>query len=212
MKNRYQDSLLRAQRVYHRAHPWRLNEAGLYVPHDYSEKGPADLSWWDDVGFIQAKRRVIVWWRHPRDRYLDEIGERAWTLAGDNPGDDWLTEGSTANYRKVGASRKKVVSYTCRAPSEAQRAYYARRREAEDRLRQEGIDFEVGVLFKRTRLDWALGVELVAPFEVRCEADLVPIAQLARGLITGATTLKDAFPDYRYGRQDWLEDLEKSGA
>ena len=66
MKSQKFEKLGRAQKQYHRNRPWGLSSSGLYVPHDYSEKTGADLSWWDDVGFILNKRRVIVWWQHPR--------------------------------------------------------------------------------------------------------------------------------------------------
>ena len=59
MKNRKQELLRRMQRQHHRNHPWRLQHGGLYIPHSYEEKLPDALSWWDDVGFILNKRRVI---------------------------------------------------------------------------------------------------------------------------------------------------------
>lgn len=73
MKNKRQEKLRILQRQYHRNHQWKLSSGGYYIPHDYTEKTPNMLSWWDDVGFILNKRRIIVWWEHPRMVYMDAI-------------------------------------------------------------------------------------------------------------------------------------------
>ena len=208
MKSQKFEKLGRAQKQYHRNHPWQLASGGLYIPHDYTEKTNADLSWWDDVGFILNRRRVIVWWQHPRHLYSEEIGRRARTLAGDDPSDDWLFEGGTKNYKRAGRSRKKLVSYTSRKPSEAQQRYYNSCREIEQRMTVEGIEFEVGTSWSRERLSWATGVELIVPLEVRNETELAVVAQLARRLLLGQTTLQTEFPGYRYTREHWLAETD----
>jgi hypothetical protein len=194
------------QRQYHRSHPWGLSQGGLFIPHSYEETKQDGLSWWDDVGFILNRRRVIVWWLHPRCVYSDAIRDQAWKEAGDSPRDDWLTEGGTTNYRKVGKSRKKVVSYACREPSEEMRRYYDKLHDIEKRLTAEGIELDVSPSWKRERLNWATGISLVAPQEVRNEAELASVATLARRLILGQTSLKAEFPGYRYGKTDWLRE------
>ena len=152
------------------------------------------------------RRRVIVWWQHPRHVYANALDELAWQEAGESPHDDWITEGSTKNYRRVGASRKKVVSYTCRQSSAAQSAYYDRLRTIRERLATEGVDCDITTSWKRERLAWATGVSLVAPLEVRNEVELTSVALLARRLVLGQTTLTAEFPEYRYGRADWLRE------
>jgi len=210
MKNARFERMARIQRDYHRHHPWRLSKGGLFIPHSYAETAPDDLSWWDDVGFILNGRRVIVWWRHPRYVYQDGLDEQAWALAGDDPGDDWLFEGATKNYRLVGRLRKKVVSYTSRQPSEAQQQYYDRHRQVREELVAEGVDFQVQASFKRERLWWATGVDLVAPMEIRNERELADMAALAKRLLLGNTTLGVEFPGYCYGRENWLSEQVKS--
>jgi len=100
MKDQRQERLGRLQREYHRNHPWRLGPSGLFVPHSYTEVKQDALSWWDDVGFILNRRRVIVWWRHPRHVYRDAIEELAQEQAGEFPFDDWLTQGAIPNYAR----------------------------------------------------------------------------------------------------------------
>ncbi len=209
MKNARFELFGRMQRQYHRHHPWRLSQGGLFIPHSYAETKPDSLSCWDDVGFILNGRRVIVWWQHPRHVYSNEIGEQSWREAGDDPGDDWLFEGSTKNYKRVGRSRKKIATYTSRQPSEEQQRYYDRLRDIRERLAVDGIEFDVSPSWKRERLNWATGVGLVAPMEVRNEVELAMVAKLARRLILGETTLEAEFPGYRYGKADWLREQKK---
>ena len=208
MKNAKIELFGRMQRQYHRHHSWRLSHGGLYIPHSYAEMKPDSLSYWDDVGFILNGRRVIVWWQHPRLVYSDVLDEQSWKEAGNGPQDDWLTEGSTKNYRKVGASRKKIVSYTSRHPSAEQKQYYDRLRDTRARLTAEGIDLDVFASFEREALTWATGISLVAPLEVRNETELASVARLARRLILGQTTLEAEFPGYCYRRADWLREQE----
>lgn len=211
MKIRYYENLGRRMRDYHRSHPWRLSEGGLYIPHAYTNMAPDALSWWDDVGFILNGRRFIVWWLHPRQVYADAVQEQAWQEACEGPGDDWLIDGASKNYRLLGKSgkRKKIVSYTCRSPSVQQREHYDRLRQIEDRLTGEGIALDVTASWKWQRLRWAMGVSLVAPLEVRNARELTEVAHLARSLVLQQTTLQAQFSGYVYSRADWLRDQAK---
>ena len=196
------------QRQYHRQHQWRLSQDGLYIPHSYAETKPDSLSWWDDVGFILNGRRVIVWWQHPRYIYSTAIEEQSSDRAGPDPQDDWLFEGATTNYKQVGKSRKKIVSYTSRQPSAEQDAYYEHLRTVRQRMEAEGVDLDVSPSWKRERLNWATGVSLIVPLEVRNEAELAQIATVAKRLLLGQTTLENEFPEYRYGKADRLREQE----
>ena len=200
------ERLAQLQRQYHRAHQWRLSEGGLYVPHAYTDMTPDSLSHWDDVGFILNRRRVIVWWQHPRYVYSNALENKAWQKVGDGPRDDWLFEGGTKNYKQVGRSRKKPVSYRSREPSAEQTRHYDLLNQTIARLSSEGIDLDVQASWKWERLKWAMGVSLVAPLEVRDEKELAAVATLARRLILGQTSLAAEFADYRYSRANWLSE------
>jgi hypothetical protein len=209
MKNTKQEQLIYLQRQYHRSNQWRLTQAGLYLPHSYTETSPGDPSWWDDIGFVMNGRRVIVWWLHPCRIYADAIAAQSWREVGPGPQYDWLTEGCIKNYRQLGSSRKKIVSYTSPEPSEAQRLHYERLDEVRARLTKEGIDADVSVSWKLERLKWATSVTLIAPLEVRNEGEAASVARLARRLILGETTLDAEFPEYLYKQADWLRENEK---
>jgi len=210
MKNPKQEQLKLMQRQYHRCNQWRLRMSGLYIPHSYAETKPDSLSWWDDVGFILNGRRIIVWWQHPRHIYAGALEKLSWQEAGDSPHDNWLTAGSTKNYKPVGASRKKIVSYTSRQPSEAQSQYYDKLRIIRQRLTGEGIDLDVAPSCKFERLNWAMGISLVAPMEVRNENELAMLAMLAKRLLLRQTTLEAEFPGYRYSRAGWVREQENA--
>lgn len=144
MKNQKYELFGRLQKQYHRNHPWRLSQGGLYIPHCYKEMPQDGLSWWDDVGFILNGRRVIVWWQHPRNLYEEALDEQASREAG--PGPDIglpLTAGATKNYRKIGLSRKKLTSYALPAPSAERIQYHDKLNAIRHRLKTEGLDIEV---------------------------------------------------------------------
>ncbi len=206
MKNAKFELFARMQRQYHRSNPWHLSGSGLYIPHSYTDTPPGSLSWWDDVGFILNKRRVIVWWQHPRQAYADAIGEQSGQEAGDGPLDDRFIQGATKNFKRVGKSksRKKLAGYTCAPLSPERRAYYDLLQTIHTRLSSQGIDLDISPSWSRERLNWAMGVSLVAPLEVRNEAELAAVADLARRLMLGKTTLGLEFAGYCYGRADWL--------
>lgn len=206
MKNKKQELLGRMQRQYHQKHQWRLNKDGLYIPHSYAETKLESFSWCDDVGFILNDRRVIVWWQHPRYIYSSVIEEQSRDRVGPNPQDEWLFEAATTNFKPVGKSRTKVVSYTSRRPSAEQDAYYEHLRTVRQQIEAEGIDLEVSLSWKRERLNWATGVSLIVPLEVRNEEELGQVAALAKRSLLGQTTLQNEFPEYRYGKTDWLRE------
>lgn len=200
------EAMRRSQLEYHRNHPWRLSVGGYFVPHTYEEKTPDTLTQWDDVGFIMNGRRVMVWWEHPRYRYGEEIWDKVWNEVGIGPRDNWLTEGGTKNYKRVGRSRKKLVSTTLRSPSPEQSTHYDLLRATSARMNSEGIDLEICASWRPERLWWARGVNIVAPLEVRSEKDLAVVANLAKRLLKRETTMETEFRGYRYTRSDWLRE------
>lgn len=195
-----------SQKKYHRNHPWHLSAGGLYIPHSYSDMTPDSLSTWDDVGFVINGRRVMVFWEHPRYRYKEAIRKMAWDEVGEGPRDNWLSDGGTKNYRRVGRSRKKLVSYTYREPSAQQQAHYDRLNAAIARLDRQGIDCNITAWWKWKRMHWAMIVQVVAPLEVRNEDELAELARLAKRLIRQETSLALEFPGYSYGREHWLNE------
>lgn len=213
MKNFNQEAKLLRMRLYHRNKRWRLSAGGLMIPHVYPK--PRKLSWWDDVGFILNGRRVMVWWVHPRMKYADAIEDAAYAEAGDWPqsSDDMFSESKkTRNYKRLGQSRKKIVSYTLPPMADDTLAYYKRVNEITDRMYAQGIDLVIRPSVSIVRLDWCIGVDLCIPIEVLTEDDVIALAATARRMLTNGRTLAalaSSWPDgFQYGREEWLAEAE----
>lgn len=108
------------------------------------------------------------------------------------------------NYRKVGRSRKKIISYTTRSRTGENEWFDAVRAE-EARLSKEA-EFSVALSIKVESLPWCRFVEIVAPIEIRCVEELRILADLVRRILKGQTTLESEFPGYFYGKQQWIAD------
>ncbi len=214
MKQPHLEHLARRMREHHRHHPWRLSAGGLYIPHAYHDMKPDGLSHWDDVGFILNGRRLMVWWQHPRYVYASAIEELAWTQQeaefGQPPERDWLFKDATTLYKRVGkyGTRKKPIGIESRETPEATQRYYDQLNERIAALRQQGIDLEVRPSWTWKRYEAFMGMDLVAPVEVRNEQELAQLADLARQLVLRKTTLAERFPG-AYSRADWLRDVER---
>lgn len=206
MKQPRLDALGRSMRQYHRHQPWCLSEGGLYISHSYDDMKPDALSHWDEVGFVLNGRRFMVWWEHPRSIYRNAIKNLAFKTLGGGPDPDWLVEGATTLYKRVGKAgkRKKPVGHRSRESSDAQKAHYAQLAQTIVRLSDEGIDLTVHPSWRWKRMRWGMSVELVAPIEVRNEQELAELAYLARRLVLQQTTLAEAFPGAVYDRESWL--------
>lgn len=214
MKNPYVERMRRRMREFHRHNPWRLDN-GLYIPHVYPpENDSTALSWWDDVGFILNGRRVLVFWRHARCVYRDAIEAKAMADVPEPRTFDVFEacfhEGSagTKQWRKLGRSRKKVVTTTLQGPTEEWRAYFDAVRKREGELEDTGIDFDVT---PSARIGWcstATTIDLIAPFEVRSETDVRALAGLAKRLLKRETVLAEEWPGYHYGRAAWLAESD----
>lgn len=209
MKNPHKERLYRSMKQYHRHHQWQL-ENGLLIPHVYSNQ--KEITWWDDVGFILNGRRIMVWWIHPRMEYADTIEYLAWQETGDPPlhGSN-LFELSKKQWKKIGRSRKEVTSYQMHPVPDAVLAYYDKFNSIQMRMEADGIDLVVQPSLSVKIFPWGRSIHLCVPIEVRDKNDLRELAILARRLIKGETTLTSEFPDYQYGRQDWLLEADLRG-
>ncbi len=198
-------------RNYHANERGSQFDGGVRAFHRYDEFAADDLSWWDDCQIIVNRRRVMIWWVHPRFKYRNGIEDAAWAAAGEPPTrGDWLADIRSRPVRKkVGRSRTRIVAYEQCEPSAACQAYYARLRAEEDRIAAAGIDLIVRPSLSRRTLDWCTGLELCVPVEVRDASELKVLAGIGRRLIKGETNLDQIFGDYAYGREEWLAEQER---
>ena len=206
MENPTFERRLRAMRAYHASKRGGQFDDGVRVFHCYDEFAADDLSWWDDCQIIVNRRRVMIWWVHPRFKDRNAIEDAAWAAAGELPKrGDWLAEMRSRPVRKkVGKSRTRIVAYEHGEPTAEYQAYYARLHAVEDRIAAAGIDLIVRPSLSRRTLDWCTGLELCIPVEVRNVVELKALADIGRRLLKSETTLDRLFAGYAYGRGDWL--------
>lgn len=207
MKNHRLEKMRLLMRAFHRRHPWHLDD-GLYVPHTYLQ--PNALSWWDDVGFVQNHRRVMVWWVHPRMKYAEAIEAKAYQEAGEYPsdGENLFDPEKTKWSRQQRSRRKNALCQGEQLISDSEREYLGKLQITEDRIRSEGIDLVVRPSMRVMALPWCTGVDLCIPMEVRSAENIRTLAYLARRLLKRETTLADVCETYEYGRKKWLIEAE----
>jgi len=212
MKSPHLERLARRMREHHRHHPWRLSAGGLFIPYAYHDMKPDDLSHWDDVGFILNGRRYMVRWRHPRHLHASAIAALARQQQRTEHGEPPAPFGSSGNTAKrtqpaiPSGRRKKLVCSEEWDLSDDWKRYQEQLTAKTTALRNLGIDLEVRPSWKWKRYEHCMGISLVAPVEVRNEQELALLAELARQLVRGQTTLAERFPGAVYGRSDWLRD------
>ena len=208
MKNKHIERMRRSMRDFHRHHPWKL-DGGLFIPHTYPSADT--LSWWDDVGFIQGGRRVMVWWVHPRMRYADAIEQKAFEIAGPAPIE------SPVEQQMLGKPMRSKRSISCRQSGDFGLSgrlveYFDQVHAIEDRLRNEGIDHVVTPSLRIRHYSWGTGMDLCGATEIREQADIRNLAAVAKSLIKREIQLADAFPSHGYAREDWLRETHMRGS
>ena len=203
MKNKRIQRNLILQKQHQRNAPWRL-DGGLFIPHEYTESTRRALTWSDDVGFVLNRRQVLVWMQHPRCTYANKISELAWLEAGDPPHESDFFEIAETHWEKIGRSRKKIKYQTTKPIVAELRDFYARLDAIENRMATDGIDFVIRPAMRIQIYPNLLGVDLYAPIDVRDEKEVGDLATLAKQLLKRETSLEQRFPDYTYGRDDWL--------
>ncbi|MHB1279883.1 MAG: hypothetical protein ACYCYL_01375 [Acidithiobacillus sp.] len=193
---------------YHRRHPWKMNRDGLMVRHLYTNMTPEKLSWWDDVGFVFAKRRIMVWWLHPRMVYEDRLEDLAvQRCAEEHPKEEnWLMRSEPIT-RKVGKGRRvKTVGHSVLPMSEEYRRYYDKLEATQVSLAQQDHGWIIAPSIRSRALDWCQGVDLVLPVEVRCEGDLRLLRGIVERHLRGDRNVLAGYPAYTFA--DWQVDQD----
>nr|WP_315491415.1 hypothetical protein [uncultured Rhodoferax sp.] len=205
MKNRAIEAMKQRAKLYHRNERCDVFTNGIIVRHLYCDMTPETLSFWDDAVFIVNDFRVALWWTHPRYQYHDLVeAEALQRIKHLRPESDPFAD-STPNYKKLGRSRKKIVSWTQQPTSDEYRRYFDLLTDMERQVGQE-VAFEVRPSMAISWHSWCKGLGLCAPFEVRSEADLLALTHVARRLVKRESTIAQELGDYVYRQEDWLAD------
>lgn len=205
MKNKRLERNKLLARQYHRNQRGSNFDLGIVVSHIYGPEDLQKLSWWDDVDFILGGMRVSVAWCHPRQAYKDLISAAVRDATEDLYAkiEGGLFADGGPDFKKLGRSRKKVISYTTPEDNSPEAvAWFDARRQAETRLSGEA-DFSVEPSIVVSQLCWCRFVEIVVPIEVRSVEELRDLATLVRRILKRETTLDQEFPGYVYGKAHW---------
>lgn len=207
MKSRAIEAMKQRARLYHRNKRGDAFTDGVIVRHLYHDMTPETLTFWDDAVFIVNDYRVALWWVHPRHQYHELVEAEALRRIGHlRPESDLLAD-MTPNYKKLGRSRKKIVSWTHRSTTDEYRRYFDLLSDMERQVGQE-VAFEVRPSMKIAWYSWCKGLNLCVPFEVRSEADLIALSHVARRLVKRESTLAEEFGNCVYRQADWLADCK----
>lgn len=203
MKNRFIEQQKLRARQYHRQKCSHFID-GIIARHLYDHMEPGRLTFWDDAVFIVNDYRVALWWTHPRFHYNELIKEEARKRVELLRPDFDLFKNAVPNYQRVGRSRKKIRSWTTQR-DEKMTEYYELLAAAERQVEVE-ISFEVRPSLSITWCNWAKGMKLCLPFEVRSVGDLKALTGIARRLVRRETTLEAECGGFIYTQADWIKD------
>ena len=209
MKNRYQESVKKSAKLYHRNERNSNFIKGL-IQYQYVEESSTSLSWWCDVDFILNDYRVVVAWIHPRQDYQYYIESEAHkSVAHLGTSIDDIFNKSTSNYVKVGQSRKKIVSYTTHTFPKLSDEIETAHKLALQKI-QYSNNYHAKPYIRTEWLAQGYFVEICVPIEVRGVDDLVKLVTLVKWLLKRETTLEIEFSDYIYTKKEWLAETLKT--
>ena len=185
------------------------HKRNIVIYHVYDS--PREKSYWDDVSFVMGKKYVMVCWTHPRYDYSEEINSKAYELANEKYGDsiDSMFDHSIKNYRKVGKSRKKIVSHTMSTSSRDE--YYEYWKKVEGELLRTS-EHRVGTHFKYYACGDAYMLDVCCPVEVRNEDELQQLADLMRKYLSGERSFREDFGSYTYGAAEYAAEFIDTNA
>ena len=207
MKNRAIEAMKQRAKLYHRKEHGDQFTNGIIPRYLYTEMTPETPTFYDDAVFIVNDYRVALWWVHPRDRYRKLVHtEAVRRVAHLHPESDPYAD-MTPNYKKLGRSRKKIVSWTQQPTRDEFRIYFDLLTDMERQVGQE-VEFEVRPAMTINWNNWCKGLNLCAPFEVRSEADLLALTHVARRLVKRESSMSQEFGDVVYRQSDWLADIQ----
>lgn len=174
------------------------------VRHIYCDK--RELSYWDDVAFVNGKQQVTVFWTHPRYLYRENIDQRVYEGL-EKPVFEPFRTGEPV-HRAIGKTgkRKRTVAWrsTCKPNPESSK-FYANWRATTD-AECLTSDFLQRCSFKITQLWYGRGVEICCPMEVRNEVELAALANFVRACLADHTLFARTYGDYAYTSADYVRE------
>ena len=164
---------------------------------------------WDDVSFVHGSYYISVCWTHPRYEYYEKCDSTAYKEATDLFDSEnaslWL-DCDAKNYKKVGKSRKKVVSYSS-SFSRSSEDFYSHWKSKRIEL-LETSNVVIKPFFNVHQTSWSKQIFISFPIEVIDEPSLGLLADKVREYLDTPNKFVDEFGNYVYDSRSYKEEAE----
>lgn len=215
MKNRHIEKLRAQAKAYARSNK-RTNgkqwdsKRKIYVYHLYSPEGTPEYkkySYWDDVSFYHGSQMISVWWTHPRYHYSDELSHLAYEQVSEKYKKPVLSldDAGEKIYKAVGKNKKRKRHVGTRINHQFNQQFYDEWKQVTNEYRNTS-DMAVKCSYTIQQYGYCRGIDLCAPFEVRCEDDLVTLVEFVKKCLADPTHFKRTFGDYAYTKETWISE------
>lgn len=180
-----------------------LFENGVHFHYSFLYEKDADLTWWNDFGFLHNHCFINVEWIHPRMHYKTLLDREAYKQVEHLWHDhDFLTSDDQTTDQRLGQSSEKAL---CCAIDTLDSAWYEGLIKAKQQL-----NLQTNFIIKASvAVEWypyGKFLSICAPVEIRSQQDVVSLIQIIKRILKQELTLEQAFPNYEYTRSDWLRD------
>lgn len=209
MKNKHKEYLIKKSKTTRIS----FKKSGVEVYHQYIDPTTGlvykDEGWWDDCAIYERGRRCAIFWVHPRMRYVDKCDDIAMGIADKEfprKGSlkSWFNK-ATPNFKKLGKSRKKAVSWTMgKLEDDGYFDSWTKNKSLVLNDDNNGVVVKPSIKLEiggRSRL-----VEVCFPIEVIDETSLKCMAEIVRKYIKDPGSFKEDWSDYEYTIENWKQE------
>jgi hypothetical protein len=182
----------------------------LVIYHSYRDENGElykTRGYWDDVAFKMGSQYIVVLWTHPRYEYEEHLDHIAYLEASkkfpSKRSAKELFSGGKKNYKRVGASRKKIVSHELEF--EERDGFYEHWRARSEELCRTS-DYVQLPHFNVTQQSYCRQVSMCYPLEVVDEDSLELLSTVVKACLAGGTLEYMARP---YTKDDYNRENPK---
>lgn len=195
----------------------KIDSNKFYYDNNYCLQDPHAHTWWDDGFFVYGSHLYNVDWYHPSFEYRDHAARLADAHLKGFPREQRLsrTFNHTPKRRKITLGSVPIssglsVGAGLRPVLDSNREYFTERRNTEEIIKLSS-DFQVFPYWSVHQCRWGKLMKIVCPHPQDMAQWPYPyLLHLGKDLITGKVNLKQLFPNYSYGKTEYMEqDNEK---
>lgn len=204
MKNKHAEARYKNAKAYTKT---RENDGSKYrVYHLYKDENGKPLKekgYWDDVGVFSGSIFNSICWVHPRYAFEEEIRHKSYDRLYDSDVEKWFNS-FVPQYKKVGKSRKKVVSYQSPDIEEPTTPVKTHKEAFDEELAETSYVQKCFIkvnMYKTSRC-----IEVCYPIEVINEESLKAMADEVMGYIHDYSKFYEKYGDFVYGVNEYKQE------